>query len=122
MEELEKWKKYLKNGIKSMAYEIELSEDFLEESEEIYEYIHRNLKADMALQRLKGKIKKYILGLKDSPKIFANINRKNRLKYDYRRMVVDNYIILYFIIEKERVVIVSHIYYSGRNYINGGLL
>ena len=37
-------------------------------------------------------------------------------------MVINNYVILYSIDEPEKIVFIAHIYYSGRNYIDGGLL
>ena len=40
----------------------------------------------------------------------------------YRRMPVNNYVILYTINEPEKIVYVAHIYYGGRNYLNNDLL
>ena len=60
--------------------------------------------------------------LKESPKIYAKINKRDRLNREYRRMVIDNYVILYTIIEEDKVILISHMYYGGRNYIDGGLI
>lgn len=37
-------------------------------------------------------------------------------------MIVNNYVILYTINELEKIVYIAHIYYGGRNYLDGGLL
>ena len=37
-------------------------------------------------------------------------------------MVIKNYVILYTIDEENHVVYVSHMYYSGRNYMDNNLI
>ena len=44
--------------------------------------------------------------------------KKNRTERKYRRMVINNYVILYTIDKAEKNVYVAHIYYGGRNYID----
>ena len=51
--------------------------------------------------------------------MFTKIENK-KLKRQYRRMVVDNYVVLYTVDEKKRNVYIVHIYYSGRDYLYGG--
>ena len=55
MEELKMQEKSLKSGKKRMEYNIKLSEEFLEEFEEICEYISFKLKAENASKRLRRK-------------------------------------------------------------------
>ncbi len=38
------------------------------------------------------------------------------LKYDYRKLIVDNYIVLYYVDENEKVITVARIIYAKRNY------
>ena len=63
-----------------------------------------------------------IQGLKNSPKIYAKIEKTDRAGRDYRKIVIDNYVIIYTIIEEDKAILISHMYYGGRNYLNGGLL
>lgn len=105
-----------------MVYEIIISENCLEEIEEIFSYIEKDLKAEQAANRLREKIIENIRGLKNSPKIYAKIDRTDRAGRDYRRIVVNNYTIIYTIIEENKTILISHIYYGRRNYLNGGIL
>ena len=105
-----------------MEYSVKLTAEFLEEIEEICNYISNKLKNIDASNRLREKVIYNILLLEKSPKMYAEIERIDRTERQYRRMVVNNYVILYTIEEKEKIVFIAHIYYGGRNYLNGGLL
>ena len=111
-------KKFSKNGQKNMEYRIKLSQNFLTELEEIFEYIEKDLKAPLAANRLRYRIMIIIQRLKDSPKIYSKINNTDRFGRVYRRFLVDNYAILYTIIQEDNVILISHIYYGGKNYLN----
>ena len=43
----------------------------------------------------------------------------DRLKREYRRIVINNYILLYTIDESKKIVYVSHMYYGEQNYFQG---
>lgn len=62
-----------------------------------------------------------IIFLEEYPKMFAKIEKKSKLKRQYRRIVVNHYIILYTIDEDEKTVYIAHIYYSRTNYIKNML-
>ena len=112
----------LKNGNQNMEYEIVISDTCLEEIENICDYIKNVLKAESASTRLREKIRKTICELKNSPKIYAKIDKTDRVGRDYRRIVIDNYVLIYTIIEEDKTILISHMYYGGRNYLNGELL
>lgn len=101
-----------------MEYNIQLADEFLEEIEEICDYISSNLKAIDASNRLREKIVYNILLLEKSPKMFPEIEKMDKTERQYRKIIVNNYIILYTIDEDEQIVYVTHIYYGGRNYID----
>lgn len=105
-----------------MGYEIVISDTCLEEIEESCYYIKKVLKAEQASNRMREKIMETIQGLKNSPKIYAKIEKTDRAGRDYRKIVIDNYVIIYTIIEEDKAILISHMYYGGRNYLNGGLL
>ena len=114
--------KFLKNGKKNMEYNIKFADQFLEEFEEICDYISNKLKNIDASNRLREKVVYNILLLENSPMMCTEIEKTDRTERKYRRMLVNNYVILYTINEPEKIVYVAHIYYGGRNYLNSDLL
>lgn len=108
---------FLRSGKKSMEYKVKLTEEFLEEIEDVCDYISNKLKNIDASNRLREKVMYNVLLLEKSPKLFVEIEKADRTKRIYRRIVVDNYIVLYTIDETEKVVYIAHIYYGGQNYI-----
>ena len=101
-----------------MGYNIQLTDEFLEEIDEICDYIAINLKAIDASNRLREKIAYNVLLLEKSPRMFPKIEKMDKTERQYRRITVNNYCILYTIDEENQIVYVAHIYYSGRNYID----
>ena len=75
-----------------------------------------------ASNRLREKVICNILLLENSPRMCTEIEKVDRTERQYRRMIVNNYVILYTIDELEKIVYIAHIYYGGRNYLDGGLL
>ena len=114
--------KFLKNGKINMEYRVELADEFLDEFEDICDYISNKLKNIDASNRLREKVIYNVLLLENSPRMCTEIEKTDRTERQYRRMVINNYVILYTIDEPEKIVYIAHIYYSGRNYLDGGLL
>ncbi|MCI8411748.1 MAG: type II toxin-antitoxin system RelE/ParE family toxin [Clostridia bacterium] len=83
----------------------------------IYNYINEELYAENAAKNLMKKVEDEVQRLKYSPKIHAKIEKIDELKRNYRKIVINNYIILYTIDEKNHIVFISHMYYGGKNYI-----
>lgn len=102
---------------KKEIYEIEFTEDCRDEIREIYKYISENLVAKQAARDLMRKMKNTIMDLAESPKLYMKIEKKDRRKREFRRIVIDNYIILYTIDEEKKTVYISHMYYGRRNYL-----
>lgn len=102
---------------KKEIYEIEFTEDARDEIREIYEYISKNLVNEVAAKRLMRKMRENVMDLAESPKIYAKIEKKDRMKREFRRMVVDNFIVLYTIDENKKTIYISHMYYGRRNYL-----
>ena len=99
-----------------MEYNVQLTEGFLEDIEEICDYITNILKNEDASKRLREKVIHNVLLLEKSPEMFAQIEKADRTERKYRRIVINNYVILYTIDKTEKNVYVSHIYYDRRNY------
>lgn len=103
-------------------YDIIITLATYEEINKIYDYITENLYAESAAKRLMKKIEQKIKELQYAPRIHIEVQMVDRLKRRYRKIVINNYIILYTIDEDNKIVFISHMYYSGRNYINNDLL
>ena len=100
-----------------MEYSVNLTEQFLTEFEQICEYISNKLKNIDASNRLREKVIYNVLLLENSPKMCNEIEKMDRTKRQYRRMVINNYVILYTIDESKQIVYVAHIYYGGKDYL-----
>ena len=97
-------------------YEIEFTEDCRDEIRDIYKYISETLVEKNAARSLMKKMRDKVMELAESPKIYAKIPKKGIRKEEFRRMVVDNFVILYTIDETKKTVYISHMYYSKCNY------
>ena len=100
-----------------MEYSIQFTEKCLTEIDKICLYITEVLKAEEASRTLREKIKKSTMKLVNMPKMYSEIEKTDRLNQLYRKIAINNYVILYAIDEENRIVYISHMYYSGRNYL-----
>lgn len=99
-------------------YDVIIVPTAIKEIKRIYEYITDDLYAEKAAIVLMNKIENSINELAYAPKIHMKIEKLNELRKQYRRIVINNYIILYTIDDYNRTVYVSHVYYGRRNYLN----
>ena len=105
--------------MQNMEYKVKFTEKCLEDIEEACQYIEEKLKAENAANKLRLKIKDSIKGLSTSPEMHMKIEKFDKVKREYRKIVVDNYALLYTIDKENKIVYISHMYYSGRNYLEG---
>jgi mRNA-degrading endonuclease RelE of RelBE toxin-antitoxin system len=98
-------------------FEVEFTETYIKELTEIYEYISNNLKENNIAKKLLNKVNKKVLNLAYIPELYMKIGKVDKLKRDYHKMVVKNYIILYTIDNKNKKVYASHIIYGKRDYL-----
>lgn len=98
-------------------YKVIVTPTAYKEMNKIYDYISDNLYAKNAAKSLMNKIEKEVQRLKYAPKLYPEINKIDELKRTYRRIVIKNYVVLYTIDDNNCNVYISHIYYSGRNYM-----
>ena len=109
------WKKSMNS--KPEIYKVEFTEDCYDEIKEIYKYISENLEAKESAKKLMRKMRDTILNLQHSPKLYMQIEKKDKLKRVFRRIVIDKFIILYTIDEERKTIYIVHMYYEGRNYL-----
>lgn len=101
-----------------MDYNIKLTEEFIEEVNDICDYITNKLKEPNIANNLRKNIIHKIIILEKSPRLFPKIEKISQTKQQYRRIIVNNFIILYTINEKENRIYVAHIYYKRKNYLS----
>ena len=99
-------------------YKVIITPTAYKEINRIYDYIIEEL---YAAKRLMRKIEDEIQKLKYAPRLHTEIEKCDELKRNYRRIVINNFIILYTIDEYNNVVFISHMYYGGRDYTNNSL-
>lgn len=102
-------------------YDIIITPTAYKEINKIYDYITENLYAENAAKRLMRKVEEKVQQLKYAPGIHIRIEKMDELKRNYRKIVINNFIILYTIDDINKVVFISHMYYCGRNYIDNDL-
>ena len=102
---------------KKEIYEIEFTEDCREEIDEIYEYISEKLVAENSAKKLMRKMRDAIMDLSESPNLYMKIEKKDKLKREDRRIVIDNFVVLYTVDESNKKVYIAHMYYGRRDYL-----
>lgn len=103
---------------KKEPFEVEFTDECIEEMTEIYEYISNNLKQDNTAKKLIAEVMNRVLELANEPELYMKIGKVDRLRREYHRIVVKNYVILYTIDFEKRKVYISHMIYGRRNYFN----
>ena len=99
-------------------FEVEFTNECIEEMIEIYEYISYKLKENNAAKRLMTIVTDKILQLANMPESYMKIGKIDRLKREYHRIVVKNFVVLYTIDFPKRKVYISRMLYGRRNYLN----
>lgn len=109
---------YLGKNIQESKYKIEFSNTFIYEVEETYNYILWRLLSEINANHFLEKIFSKFEILRFNPYIYPLLLFQNNLNYKYRKIPIDNFMIFYTILEKEKIVRISHIYYAKSNYGN----
>jgi addiction module RelE/StbE family toxin len=100
------------------AYQLEFTKEYDKQLDRVYSYISEELYAESSAKQLLERIEEETEKLKHMPKIYPEADKYEGTKRAYRKIVIDNYVVLYTIDEKEKKVYIAHIFYSGSNYIN----
>lgn len=102
-------------------FKIIFTKEFQEDIKEIHNYISIVLKEKESADRLISKVLERVSDLRESPRLYMKIgkfNIYNGLQRVYRRMIVNNYIILYTVNYESQEVFISHMFYKRKNYLN----
>lgn len=99
-------------------FKIFFTNEFIKEMDYIYNYISKNLYSKNSAKKLMKKVEDHIENLKFMPKSYAIVKEIEEINLEYRRIVIDNYSILYTISESENTIYVVHMYYNASDYLN----
>lgn len=100
------------------SYEIIFTPTCINEIKQVYRYIDKHLYANKAAKILMRKIQNKVQSLKYAPEIHSKIEKYDSLKRTYRKIVVDNFVILYTVDKEKMIIYISHMYYVGMDYLN----
>lgn len=100
-----------------MKYDVIISAEAHNDIDNVLDYIVNSLKNPTAAKNLLGKIEESYVDLADNPFMYAHCN-DSRLQNDgYRKVVINNYVLIYRVDEAENIVYVVRFFYGRQNYI-----
>lgn len=82
---------------------------------DILDYISYDLCNPTASSELSNSIFSAIDRLAEFPYIYPVLEQKHKKSSAYRKMIVKNYLVIYFIDETTRTVFIEHVVYARRN-------
>ena len=101
-----------------IRYKVILTARAKEELDSIYDYISKSLMVDKAANNLMNKIHNSILRLEEIPESCSLIEQYKDKRYQYRKLVINNYVAIYRVDKENKKVYIVRIVYGGRNYLN----
>ena len=97
-------------------YRLEYLQSALNDITEIIGYIVSELKNPIAARNLSEQFLKAAENLTEFPYFNPLYNTVKPLKYEYRKIVIGNYIMFYWIDEINKTVVISRVIYAKRDY------
>ena len=101
-----------------IRFKVVLTAKAKKELDSIYDYISKSLMADKAANNLMNKIHNSILRLEEMPESCSLIEQYKDRRYQYRKLVINNYVAIYRVDRENHRVYIVRIVYGGRNYLN----
>ncbi len=83
---------------------------------DIAKYIGVKLQNPDAADRLTEKMIIKAEELKDMPYKYSSYTPIRKLKHEYRKLIVDNYIMFYWVNEDTKIITISRVIYAKRDY------
>ena len=96
-------------------YKVKVNPRAIRELDHIYEYIANEKLAPENAKGQVDRIKKNILSLDTFPQSHQERNEGRYAGKGYRQLLIDNYIVIFHIVEHDKIVYVVTIQYQGRN-------
>lgn len=100
-----------------MTYKLIFSPQFEEDLDNTFSYIQNKLTAPQAAKKLMSEIDKRITAAAENPFMYP-LCPEPLSEYKLRKIVVNNYIMVYYINDPERAVIFLKLFYGRQNYLD----
>ena len=97
-------------------YSVEYMPLAVQDMVEIVVYITRELNNPAAAERIAERLAEAGESLRDFPYAQPAYTPLCPLKHEYRKLLVENYMMLYWITESEKCVTIARVVYARRNY------
>lgn len=101
-----------------MAYKLKISEEARLQLKEIIEYMALKLRNEKAASDFLNGLEKKYDQLCLNPEMYEYTNDIRLKALGYRRMPVDNYIVLYVVDKEQKEIQIDGIFYGKYNYRN----
>ncbi|MCL2860510.1 MAG: type II toxin-antitoxin system RelE/ParE family toxin [Oscillospiraceae bacterium] len=99
-------------------YKINITVPALDDLDEIVYYIAENLKEPNIARKFFDKIINSIYKLEQNPKMYAVIQNEDLKINNYRKLIVNKYIVFYRVVDESNTVEIDRIMYGGRDWEN----
>ena len=99
-----------------MAYNLFITQNAANELDEIVDYIANHLDNQSAAIGFLDKVQDCYSRLSDNPKIYQLCDYRDFREKGYRKVIVNNYVIIYKIDEKSDTVYILHIFFGRQDY------
>lgn len=96
-------------------WKVVLTPEFKQEFKDIYAYIAEELLAPETAKRQVKRILDQIENLNEMPGRFSLVENEPWRSRGLRKMIVDNYVVFYYLNVKNKEVVIFHVFYGGRN-------
>lgn len=96
-------------------WNVKLSPEFKQEVRDIYSYIANTLLVPETALKQIDRILKAVESLDEMPQRNPLYEREPWKTRGLRKLVVDNFVVFYLINEKQKDVVIFHVFYGGRN-------
>ncbi|MBE5040771.1 type II toxin-antitoxin system RelE/ParE family toxin [Ructibacterium gallinarum] len=100
-----------------MKYDIILSEEAHSDVDSVLHYIVNVLKNPTAAKNLLDKIEKVYTDIANNPFMYAYCNNSRLQNDEYRKVVINHYVLIYRVDEAKNTVFVVRLFYGRQNYI-----
>ena len=101
-----------------IKYSLQFTKAASEDFDEIYEYISNILNAPNSAKKLMAEMEEKVLNLCDFPKMYPYSEDLYLKQKGYRKLVVENYVILYLVSDEDKQVVISRAFYQAMDYFN----
>lgn len=101
-----------------MKYSLVVTEDAQSELEKIADYISESLCNPIAAVNFLDKVKSYYTTLSENPLIYQVCENIGSGDKEYRKVVINNYLLIYRVDESTKTVYVLHFFYGRRDYFD----